>query len=210
MTEHKLKGLYAITDPVLMPTEAKMITGVQQALAGGARVIQYRDKHPQTAEKLKIAKSLKQLCESFSALLLINDDVELANLCNADGVHLGQEDMAINNARAILGPDKIIGATCHDSLQLAEQAQSQGADYLAFGRFFPSETKPGAPAASMAILSQAKRDFTLPIVAIGGITLENASAPLKEGADMLAVVHALFSATDITARASAFSDQFRC
>ena len=141
--------------------------------------------------------------------LIINDDPELALACGAGGVHLGQQDVSVAQARTLLGDDAIVGATCHGHLELAEQAASQGADYLAFGRFHTSGTKPGAPAAMPEILSEAG-GFGLPRTAIGGITLENGAPLIRAGADLLAVVGGLFSGdmVQIEERAKAFTRLF--
>ncbi len=157
---------------------------------------------------MRQARALNLLCQQYQVPLLINDDIELALACGAAGVHLGQSDGSHAAARAQLGADAIIGITCHDSLELAAQAQHDGADYLAFGAFFPSQTKPSARPASMEILAQARSRFALPIVAIGGISVDNAGQLIEAGADMTAVVHALFAADAITARAQQFKNQF--
>lgn len=132
-----------------------------------------------------------------NVLFLINDDVELALKVDADGVHLGQTDTQLQQARSALGENKIIGITCHNEIELANEAQKKGADYIAFGRFFSSKTKPSAPTAELSILSQARKSITLPIVAIGGITPDSAPLLLQEGVDMLAVIHGIFGQKDI-------------
>ncbi len=170
---------------------------VQQAIAGGARVIQYRDKTSSPAQQLDIARRLGQVCRQEGALFLINDDPQLAKQVAADGVHLGQTDSGLVAARALLGEDKIIGISCHASLDLALTAQRQGADYVAFGRFFDSRTKPQAQPAPIEILREASAALDIPIAAIGGISADNAPALLAAGADMLAVIHAVFGQTDI-------------
>jgi len=141
-------------------------------------------------------------------LFLINDDVSLALAVNADGVHLGQRDADISQARTLLGEHRIIGITCHDQLPLALAAQAAGANYVAFGRFFPSLTKPEAPPASLSILQQARAQLRIPIAAIGGITPDNAPSLLAHGADMLAVIHGVFGAGDIAAAAGEYARLF--
>lgn len=128
---------------------------------------------------------------------IINDNVELAIKVNADGVHIGQEDTQLRQARKLLGENKIIGVTCNNQINLAQDAQEQGANYVAFGRFFTSLTKPSAPQAKLSLLNEAKKILHIPIVAIGGITQEFAPLLLKEGVDMLAVIHGIFGEKDI-------------
>lgn len=195
----KLRGLYAITDPQLTPPPT-MVQQVQAALAGGARIIQLRDKSRDSALRLRLARQLRDLTAQHHALLIINDDVDLCIAVQADGVHLGQEDLALVQARDRLGPDCIIGATCHGSVELAELALQDGADYLAFGRFFPSSTKPDAPPADLAAIGEFVRRCPVPTVAIGGITLNNAAPLLEAGFAMLAVVNDVFGAADIEAQ----------
>lgn len=204
---HRLSGLYAITDSLLLP-EQTLFTAVESALIGGAQVIQYRDKLSDQTQKKHNALQLRALCKQYQRLFIINDDVELAAQVNADGVHLGLSDTNLHEARITLGKGAIIGATCHGSLQHAETAVSCGADYLAFGRFFPSKTKPNAPAADIKLIQQAKSAFHLPVVAIGGIDHENAHIAINQGADMIAVVHSVFSSHNIKEAAAGFQQLF--
>lgn len=206
---NKLRGLYAITDSTLL-ADGRLLPYAEAALKGGARLLQYRDKAGNAATRLREADALRELCERHGATLIINDDAELAARLGV-GLHLGQEDGSLATARALLGGQAVIGATCHASLELAEQARRDGASYVAFGRFFNSNTKPGAPAATLELLEQARRQIDLPIVAIGGVTLDNASQLIASGASLLAVVHALFaadSASEVERRARAFSSLF--
>ena len=203
-------GLYAITDDKLLA--GRLEDAVAAALAGGCRIVQYRSKSDDARSKLSSARELKKRCDDAGALLLINDDVELALAIGADGVHLGQSDTALREARESLGGGAIIGITCHDQLELAEQAAAGSADYLAFGRFFSSSTKPGARAAKLDVLTQARARFSLPITGIGGITLDNAAQVIAAGADNIAVVGGLFDAesfTEIERRARAFTELFQ-
>jgi len=206
----RLSGLYAITDDILLPNTSKLLEYVRAAINGGAGIIQYRAKHLTKEQKQQQAKQLFRLCHNLGADLLINDDVELAQYLNC-GVHLGQEDFAVSEARKLLGGKAIIGATCHNSLELAAKAHQAGASYLAFGRFFPSNTKKAAKPAQMQILQQAKQ-FKLPICAIGGINLDNAPLIIEYKPNMIAVVHGLFaldSADLVQNRAQLFSSFFR-
>lgn len=196
--------LYAITDSHLMPAQA-LFDGVTAALKGGARLIQYRDKSNNNSQRVAEAVKLLQICRAYNAKLIINDDVSLAKIIKADGVHLGQDDESVPHARALLGKKAIIGMTCHASLSLAQKAQKEGANYVAFGRFFPSNTKPHAPPAPLSLLHDARKLLKhMPIVAIGGITLENAASVIAAGADTLAVSHSLFAADNIELQAQQF------
>lgn len=205
MTTH-WRGLYAITDDALLAH--RLLPAVQAALSGGCRWVQYRSKCTDAQQRHREAAQLVELCRTHNASLLINDDVALAKTAGADGVHLGQDDMSLTEARRILGNQAIIGITCHNSLALAHTAQQDGANYVAFGRFFASQTKQSAPPADLSVLRAAKAQLAIPVVAIGGITLDNAPSVLQEGADMLAVVGDLFSAQNITARAQAYTALF--
>jgi thiamine-phosphate pyrophosphorylase len=184
---------------------------VEAALEGGVTLLQYRDKSSDEARRLREAEALRDLCERYKTHLIINDDAELAARLNV-GVHLGQTDGPLMPVRALLGRQAIIGSTCHAQLELAEQAAKEGASYVAFGRFFNSNTKPGAPACSLELLDQARSKLHLPICAIGGITLDNAAPLVAHGVDLLAVVHGLFGAqstAEVTRRARAFNELFK-
>nr|WP_314477288.1 thiamine phosphate synthase [uncultured Pseudomonas sp.] len=203
-----LRGLYAITDSQLLA--GRFLSHVEAALEGGVCLLQYRDKSDDAARRLREAQALQQLCECYGTKLIINDDADLAKHLGV-GVHLGQTDGPLTPARTLLGREAIIGSTCHASLDLATQAANQGASYVAFGRFFTSSTKPGAPAADITLLAQARAQLALPIAVIGGVTLDNAAALVHQGADLLAVIHGLFgadSAQDVTRRARAFNALF--
>ncbi|MBO9482644.1 thiamine phosphate synthase [Salinisphaera sp. G21_0] len=201
---HRFHGLYGITDSQLQPDDRILFETVEQALMGGMKILQYRDKSLDSGKRLRQAGALKVLCHQYQAMLIINDDVELALDVEADGVHLGQQDDSIADARARLGDYAIIGISCEGSLEKAKAAVEQGANYIALGKFFPSRTKPDAKNAELAILSQAREMFDLPIVAIGGITTDNASEVISAGADMVAVVNNLFAAQNIRDRARNF------
>jgi thiamine-phosphate pyrophosphorylase len=203
-----LHGLYAITDSTIMPDDKTLLSYVQQAIIGGARVVQYRDKTSDTEKRYRQARLLNELCRAHHCVFLINDDVQLAADCQAHGVHIGQKDSAIEIARNTLGSNSIIGVTCHDRLSLAKSATVAGADYVAFGAFFPSKTKPNAKPAPLSLLTEAKSILSCPIVAIGGITVDNASQTITAGANMIAVVHSLFAAESITQQAVAFAHAF--
>ena len=201
----KLRGLYAITDSQLLA--GKWVPYIEAALDGGLTLLQYRDKSSDEARRLREAEALRDLCARYNAHLIINDDAELAARLGV-GVHLGQTDGPLTPARALLGRQAIIGSTCHSQIELGEQAAKEGASYVAFGRFFNSSTKPGAPTATLDVLDEARARIKLPICAIGGITLDNAAPLIDHGADLLAVVHGLFGAEspqEVTRRARAFN-----
>lgn len=204
----RLHGLYGLTDADLMPTDDAMLEQVEAALRGGMRLLQYRDKSIDGAKRLRQALALRDLCHQYDCPLLINDDVKLARASQADGVHLGQGDGSVAGARDYLGSKALIGQTCHDSLDLARNAIAAGADHVAFGAFFPSNTKPGASPAPLSLLQAAKTEFQVPVVAIGGIRVDNASQVIEAGADLVAVVHALFAADDVEQQAHRFTQQF--
>ena len=183
------QGLYVITRDS-GGARSSLIDEVKSALHGGAGVVQYRAKSGRGS--LDEALALRAICHELGAPLIINDDVAMALEMGADGVHLGREDDAIASARQRLGPDAIIGVSCYNDLNRAIEAQQAGATYVAFGRFFPSTTKPNAPCASLETLRQAKRQLMVPIVAIGGITRANGSELVGAGADILAVIEGVF------------------
>jgi thiamine-phosphate pyrophosphorylase len=199
-------GVYAIT-PETADT-AKLLAQIEAALAGGVAAVQYRDKSTDVARRHEQASELRALCRRFNVPLIVNDDLRLADLADADGVHLGRDDGSLREARIILGPDKLIGTSCYQSLALAQSAEAAGADYIAFGSFFPSPTKPAAGRAEAVLLREATQVIHVPIVAIGGITLTNAPILLDAGADSLAVLSALFDASNIRAAAQALNQLF--
>ena len=202
----KLRGLYAITPD--SADRSRLLADVEAALVGGCRIVQYRDKISSKPEQVARAKALRELTRHHAAALLINDDLALAALVDADGVHLGQDDGNLIAARSILGPDKILGASCYADLALAAAAHATGADYVAFGAVYPSPTKPNAPQAGTDLFARARTELGATSCAIGGITLANAPPLIAAGADLLAVISDLFNAPDITARAAQYQRLF--
>lgn len=212
----RIRGLYAITDTGLL--QGRLLPAVEAALQGGAQVIQYRDKlatgltaeakHREQDRRRDEGAALLALCRQHRIPLLINDDVELAWDIGADGVHLGQGDGSLVAVRARLGSEAIIGVTCHDQLHLARIAARDGASYVAFGAMFASGTKPLAQPCPLAVLNDAKTQLALPLVAIGGITPDNAASVIHAGAHSVAVIASLWQAPDIRARAQQFSQEF--
>ncbi|ALP54209.1 thiamine-phosphate synthase [Candidatus Tenderia electrophaga] len=204
---HPLAGLYAITDTTLLPGDA-LYPGVAAAIAGGARLIQYRDKGADRPRRLATATALLHLCRTHNIPLIINDDVVLASEIGADGVHLGRDDGDVEQARATLGPDAIIGVSCYNEWPRAEAARDAGADYVAFGAFFASATKPHAMPAHATLLKRARQALGLPVAAIGGITPANGAPLVAAGADMLAVIQGIFARPDIRRAAGDYARLF--
>ncbi len=202
----KLRGLYAITTE--RADGARLLDDVEAALAGGCRLVQFRDKNSAMPERVARARALRKLTRRFTAHLLINDDLALAALVDADGVHLGKDDGNLMAARAMLGPERILGASCYADLTAAQAAEAAGVDYVAFGAVHPSPTKPNAPLAGSDLFFAAKSRLTVASCAIGGITLANAPPLIAAGADLLAVITDLFDAPDIAARAAAYQRLF--
>jgi thiamine-phosphate pyrophosphorylase len=202
-----VSGLYAVT-PELTDSIA-LVGKVDAALRGGARVIQYRNKSIEDSLRRSQAGEIARLCRIWNALFIVNDSVELAREVDADGVHLGKEDGDVIVARAVLGPGKLVGVSCYNEMARARAAVSQGADYVAFGSFFSSATKPLALRAGKELLRIAASEIALPIVAIGGISEDNAAGLIAAGADAVAVVSALFDALDVEAQARRFVRLFQ-
>ncbi len=187
----KIHGLYAITSPELT-TDEKLLQAVEAAIRGGAQIIQYRNKQASATQQYQQAGELALLCQQHEVCFIINDDAQLAKAVAADGVHVGRDDGKIENARRMLGPQAIIGVSCYNHLENAHKAIAEGADYVAFGRFFASKTKPDAVPADLSLLEAAARQLKVPIVAIGGIKQDNAQQLIQRGADAVAVIHDLF------------------
>ena len=201
-----IKGLYVITPD--MADTAELLRRARLALSGGASVVQYRNKSADAALRLQQASALRTLTREFAVPLIVNDDARLAAEVDADGVHLGASDGALGAARAVLGIHKIIGISCYNRLSLALDAVRAGADYVAFGAFFPSHVKPEAAVADDALLREARTTLHVPLVAIGGITAYNGLPLVQAGAHALAVISALFDAADIQVAAQEFSKLF--
>lgn len=207
--QNPFKGLYAITPTGINNTE-ELLHQVEQAILGGATLIQYRNKDNNPQYREREAHALLDLCHQHHRPLIINDDVTLTRTIGADGVHIGIDDMSISQARQQLGDDAIIGVSCYNNLELALQAADQGASYVAFGRFFPSKSKPDATLANIETLRQARQQIDLPIVTIGGITATNGKSLIDAGADMLAVIHGVFGKQDIRMAAQEIDRLFYC
>jgi thiamine-phosphate pyrophosphorylase len=197
-----IKGLYAIT-PDMADTDL-LLQKVEAALQGGINVLQYRNKHANHKLQTQQARAILPLCRQYNVPLIINDSVKLCLTLDADGVHLGADDGNLAEVRSRIGKDKILGASCYNRFDLALEAEKQGASYVAFGACFASSTKPSAPVASLELFEKAKKELSIPTVAIGGITLENAPQVLQAGANSIAVIQAIFNANDIKFAASQF------
>src|SRR5258706_5189927 len=202
----RVAGLNAVT-PDTADT-ALLLNRTQGAMAGGAQLLQYRNKSAAAELRHEQASALRELCRRRSVPLIINDDIELACAIDADGVHVGADDAAVDAVRARIGGEKMIGVSCYNDLNRALRADAQGADYVAFGSFFASSVKPGAVHAPLALLQQARRRIRLPLVAIGGITPDNASALIASRADAVAGIAALFDAPDVEIAARKFCQMF--
>jgi thiamine-phosphate pyrophosphorylase len=202
----RLSGLYAVT-PDLADT-ADLLRRAGQALLGGAVLVQYRNKPAGATLRREQAAALLALCRRHGVPLVINDDLQLALEVGADGAHLGREDGDLCTARAALGAGRILGVSCYDEPERAREAKRIGADYVAFGSFFASPTKPAAIRAPLALLAAARAELGLPVCAIGGIALQNAPQLIDAGADLLAVISDLFEAPDIRGRAAAYTSLF--
>jgi len=203
-----MHGIYAITDPVLLAGD-KLDRYVEEALQGGINMLQYRNKSADHKLRVQEAKRLQTLCSQYRVPLLINDDIQLCLEVGAAGVHLGQKDSTLREARHLLGDAAIIGITCYSDINAALQAEAEGASYVAFGRFFPSRTKPDAARAAPQVLNAAKAQLQIPLVAIGGVNAENGALLIAAGADMLAVIDYLFSTPAVASRARALSKLFK-
>jgi len=198
-----VRGLYAIT-PDIADTQ-ELMRKVEQALAAGVAMLQYRNKIISKDKRLLQAKELAPVARGYGVPFIVNDDLEIALAVGANGAHLGREDGDLAIARAKL-PGKILGASCYNDVERARKAVGAGADYVAFGAVFPSPTKPDAVRAPLSLFGN---DLGIPLCAIGGITLEKAPALIAAGASLLAVLSDLFDAPDIGARASRYRQLFQ-
>lgn len=201
----RLHGLYAVT-PECPDTES-LVARVAECIAGGAALVQYRAKHAGAANALVQARAVAQTCRAGGATFIVNDSVALASAVQADGVHLGRDDATVREARIVL-PNALIGVSCYADPERARAAARDGADYVAVGSMFPSPTKPGAVEAPLEAIRQARAASGLPVAAIGGITAQNAAEVVDAGADMIAVISALFDAADVRASAAALARLF--
>ena len=201
-----IKGLYAIT-----PDSADLNTlsqKTQWAIEGGAFMVQYRSKILNRDVKMQQCAAILRLCREYEIPCIVNDDVDMCRILEADGVHLGEKDDNIAEVRHILGENAIIGSSCYDQLNRAKQAQKEGASYVAFGAMFETSTKPNAPRATLELLREAKSQIQIPIVAIGGITMNNAHDVIETGIDAIAVINSLYESNSIKETAETLSSMF--
>jgi thiamine-phosphate pyrophosphorylase len=202
----QIRGIYAVT-PETEDT-SDLIAKVTAVLKGGAGIIQYRSKSGTRAMQREQCIELLACAHAFDAILIVNDNSTLAQEIGADGVHLGRGDESVEKARNRLGPDRIIGVSCYNDLERARAAQAAGADYVAFGSFFPSSTKPEAVRASISLLRDAKAELNLPVVAIGGINMDNAATLIEAGVDCLALISGLFQSSEVEKETRAYLQLF--
>lgn len=204
---HKLSGLYLVT-PDWDDTE-QLIKVTEQALLGGAAIVQYRHKFADAILRYEQASALLALCRRFDVPFIINDHVELCLVLDADGLHVGGTDISVTVARAAVGPEKILGASCYGDLQLAQAAHGAGASYVAFGGFYPSRVKKYPVTTPFEIVSAACAAIPLPNVVIGGMTVENCQQLVAAGAHMVAAISSVYLAADPQAAAREFVNLFK-
>lgn len=186
-----LKGLYAITDEILTP-DSTVLDQVKNALEGGVKILQYRNKHSSDEEAEPVCRALQDLCRLHEALFIIDDRPYLAHKIGADGLHIGKDDASLHEARTIF-PKGVIGVSCYGSIRKALEAQADGADYVAFGSFFPSPTKPHSGIVSKSVIEKAKKALSIPVCAIGGIDTSNIGEIASLEPDMIAIVNAVWN-----------------
>lgn len=201
-----LRGLYIVT-PDWDDTD-KLVAATEQAIQGGAMLVQYRHKTASAILRREQANTLLQVCRRHSVPFIVNDDVELCLQLDADGIHVGGTDAGVAQVRAMVGRDKIVGASCYGSLQRARDACQAGATYMAFGGFYSSRVKKYTFKTEPCLLAEAKRDIALPAVVIGGMTVENCQALIEQGADMVAAISSVYMNGDIGLAASRFAGLF--
>ena len=188
-----LSGLYVLTDSQHYAHNA-WLDRIEKIILGGASVIQLREKLLDDSELVSYASDILDLCIFYNVPFIVNDRVELAKKIQADGVHLGREDLSISQARDYLGKHYLIGQSCYASMQHAIKAEKKGVDYVAFGSVFTSKTKPNATRCNLSTLKLAKRLLKIPICAIGGINLKNTQSIIQMDVDLIAVTEAVFNA----------------
>ena len=206
-THTKLRGLYVITDTHLIP-RARFVETVEAAVRGGATMVQLREKETPPEEVIRLGRDILTVTRRYGALLIVNDHPTIAREIGADGVHVGRDDPPLAEARAIVGAEAIIGASCYGQVDRAVAAEQAGADYVAFGTPFPSPTKAKRTDISLGIFHEAKQRVRVPVFAIGGITLANARQVIDAGADGIAIVSGVFAAPDVEAAARTLAQLF--
>lgn len=202
----RVAGLYVIVDPAFCKGRDAVLVA-EQALRGGASVIQWRDKRRDKGDQLAEVQALRQLCDRYVALLIVNDHVDLAIAAGAGGVHVGQHDLPIGAVRRMAPAGFVVGCSTNNPDE-ARQAQTDGADYVAVGRVFPSTTKPDTRDATLETIRDVKAAVSIPVVAIGGITADNVDQVIAAGADAAAVITAVCEADDVEEAALIISKRF--
>lgn len=203
---HALRGLYIVTPD--WDDTARLLAVTEQALLGGAALVQYRHKTADISLRRQQALALLALCRRYHKPLIINDHLDLCTEIDADGLHVGGTDISVAEARAQIGADKILGASCYGDMQLARTAVATGASYIAFGGFYPSRIKQYAVTTPADIVSDAGKEFDLPRVVIGGMTLQNCQSLIANGAEMLAVISSVYMAENPRQAAAGFCGLF--
>lgn len=202
-----MKGLYLVT-PDWDDTE-KLLATTEAGLRGGAALVQYRHKTASEQLRREQATALLALCRRYGKPLIINDHVELCVDIEANGIHVGGTDLEVGAVRALVGPGRIVGASCYGSMELARAAYAAGASYVAFGGFYPSRVKKYEVATAPAMVSEAKASLPLPVVVIGGMNHENAKPLVAFGADMVAVISSVYMTEDPESAARRFAEFFQ-
>ena len=206
--KEKIAGLYAVIDSTYVPFP-DMESTAREMLDSGVRLLQLRAKGAGSKETLEASKAIKRTALEFGAVFIVNDRADIAILAGADGVHLGQDDIPVRDARRLLGPESVIGVSTHDPVE-AKKAEAEGADYISFGPVFPTSTKKDAQSPrGLERLGETRKATTLPIVAIGGITENNAQDVVEAGADAVAVISEILLSGDIPGKTVAIISRLR-
>lgn len=201
-----MKGLYLVTPD--WDDTAKLLATTEAGLRGGAALVQYRHKTAEAVLRKEQAGALRDLCKRYGKPFIINDHVDLCIELHADGIHVGGTDLDVAKVRAMVGPQRIVGASCYGSLDLARAAHEAGASYVAFGGFYPSRVKKYEVTTQPSVIAASKAAIALPIVVIGGMTQENSQPLVAQGADMVAVISSVFMSDDPETAARNLSHMF--
>lgn len=206
MRRYELRGLYVIIDPEVAAGRDE-VEVARQALAGGARLIQLRDKRREKGVQLPVARALRDLCREHEALFIVNDHVDLALAVEAHGVHVGQKDLPVSVVRRLVPREVIVGCSTNNPEE-ARQAEADGADYVSVGRLFPTGSKADTRPATTETLRAVKAAVSLPVCAIGGISETNIDEVVAAGADIAAVIAAVVTAPDVQEAARRLASRF--
>ena len=202
----KLRGLYVIVDPEVAGTR-DLVEVARQAIEGGARLVQLRDKRPEKVLQMPRARALRKLCAKMGALFIVNDHVYIAVAVKADGVHVGQKDLPLKIVRRLAPPGMLVGCSTNNA-QEARRAEADGADYVSVGRLYPTGSKEDTRPATPATLREVKAAVSVPVCAIGGINESNIDEVIAAGADMAAVMAAVIAAPDVREAARRLARRF--